>query len=240
MLFGQIKSELAPTEDRGTIVGIAIAPEGSTIEYTDRYTRVIEGFYKQIPVVEKFFMVVGFPVVNQAISFVRLIDWDQRDVKQQQIVQQLGPKMFGVPGTLAFAVNPPSLGQSPTEKPIQFVIQTSLPYGELQGMVDKIMAEARTNPGLINVDSDLKLNKPELKVSLDRDKAADLGAGDRHDRPHAGNPAGRTSGHALQAERQAVRRDRPGRRRGPHQPGRHRPHLCARQAETRWSASPTC
>ena len=175
VLFGQIKSELAPTEDRGTIVGIAIAPEGSTIEYTDRYTRVIEGFYKQIPVVEKFFMVVGFPVVNQAISFVRLIDWDQRDVKQQQIVQQLGPKMFGVPGTLAFAVNPPSLGQSPTEKPIQFVIQTSLPYGELQGMVDKIMAEARTNPGLINVDSDLKLNKPELKVSLDRDKAADLG-----------------------------------------------------------------
>ncbi len=114
-------------------------------------------------------------MVNQAISFVRLIDWDQRDVKQQQIVQQLGPKMFGVPGTLAFAVNPPSLGQSPTEKPIQFVIQTSLPYGELQGMVDKIMAEARTNPGLINVDSDLKLNKPELKVSLDRDKAADLG-----------------------------------------------------------------
>ena len=136
---------------------------------------MIEGFYKQIPVVEKFFMVVGFPVVNQAISFVRLIDWDQRDAKQQQIVQQLGPKMFGVPGTLAFAVNPPSLGQSPTEKPIQFVIQTSLPYGELQGMVDKIMAEARTNPGLINVDSDLKLNKPELKVSLDRDKAADLG-----------------------------------------------------------------
>ena len=61
-------------------------------------------------------------------------------------MQQLGPKMFGVPGTLAFAVNPPSLGQSPTEKPIQFVIQTSLPYGELQGMVDKIMAEARTNP----------------------------------------------------------------------------------------------
>jgi len=175
VLFGQIKSELAPTEDRGTIVGIAIAPEGSTIEYTDRYTRVIEGFYKQIPVVEKFFMVVGYPVVNQAISFVRLIDWDKRDVKQQQIVQQLGPKMFGVPGTLAFAVNPPSLGQSPTEKAIQFVIQTSLPYGELQGMVDKIMAEARTNPGLINVDSDLKLNKPELKVSLDRDKAADLG-----------------------------------------------------------------
>ena len=39
VLFGQIKSELAPTEDRGTIVGIAIAPEGSTIEYTDRYTR---------------------------------------------------------------------------------------------------------------------------------------------------------------------------------------------------------
>jgi multidrug efflux pump len=174
-LFTGLKSELAPVEDRGTIVGIAIAPEGSTLDYTMGYAQQMEALFRQIPVLEKFFVVVGFPVVNQGIAFVRLIDWDLRDVKQQAITAQLFPKMFGIPGIMGFVTNPPSLGQSPTEKPVNFVIQTSLPFEELQAMVNAMMAEARNFPGLVNLDTDLKLNKPELKVSLDRDKAADLG-----------------------------------------------------------------
>ncbi|MBK3772723.1 MMPL family transporter [Azospirillum brasilense] len=174
-LFTGLKSELAPVEDRGTIVGIAIAPEGSTLDYTESYAKRMEELFRQIPVVEKFFVVVGFPVVNQGISFVRLNDWDERDVKQQAITAQLFPKMFGIPGILAFVTNPPSLGQSPVDKPINFVIQSSLPYDELQKMVDGLMAEARKFPGLTNLDTDLKLNKPELRITIDRDKAADLG-----------------------------------------------------------------
>ncbi|CAO3427756.1 efflux RND transporter permease subunit [Azospirillum argentinense] len=174
-LFTGLKSELAPVEDRGTIVGIAIAPEGSTLDYTESYAKRMEDLFRQIPIVEKFFVVVGFPVVNQGISFVRLIDWDERDVKQQAITAQLFPKMFGIPGILAFVTNPPSLGQSPVDKPVNFVIQSSLPYDELQKMVDGLMAEARKFPGLTNLDTDLKLNKPELRITIDRDKAADLG-----------------------------------------------------------------
>ncbi|MFS2013219.1 efflux RND transporter permease subunit [Azospirillum sp. CT11-132] len=175
VLFTGLKSELAPVEDRGTIVGIAIAPEGSTLDYTMGYAQRMEALFRQIPVLEKFFVVVGFPVVNQGIAFVRLIDWDQRDVKQQAITAQLFPKMFGIPGILGFVTNPPSLGQSPIDKPVNFVIQTSLPFEELQTMVNAMMAEARNFPGLTNIDTDLKLNKPELRVSLDRDKSADLG-----------------------------------------------------------------
>ncbi|SMF31297.1 multidrug efflux pump [Azospirillum oryzae] len=175
VLFTGLKSELAPVEDRGTIVGIAIAPEGSTLDYTMGYAQRMEALFRQIPVLEKFFVVVGFPVVNQGIAFVRLIDWDERDVKQQTITAQLFPKMFGIPGILGFVTNPPSLGQSPIDKPVNFVIQTSLPFEELQTMVNAMMAEARNFPGLTNLDTDLKLNKPELRVSLDRDKAADLG-----------------------------------------------------------------
>ncbi|PWC52341.1 efflux RND transporter permease subunit [Azospirillum sp. TSO22-1] len=174
-LFNNIKSELAPVEDRGTIVGIAIAPEGSTLDYTQKYATMMEGLFRQIPVLEKFFVVVGFPVVNQGIAFVRLVDWDQRDVKQQAITAQLFPKMFGIPGILAFVTNPPSLGQSPIDKPVNFVIQTTLPYEELQKLVDAMMGEARKHPGITNIDTDLKLNKPELRISIDRDKAADLG-----------------------------------------------------------------
>ncbi|WP_434622277.1 efflux RND transporter permease subunit [Azospirillum sp. B2RO_4] len=175
VLFTGLKSELAPVEDRGTIVGIAIAPEGSTLDYTMGYAQRMEALFRQIPVLEKFFVVVGFPVVNQGIAFVRLIDWDERDVKQQAITAQLFPKMFGIPGILGFVTNPPSLGQSPIDKPVNFVIQTSLPFEELQTMVNGMMAEARKFPGLTNLDTDLKLNKPELRVTLDRDKSADLG-----------------------------------------------------------------
>ncbi|MBI3708369.1 MAG: efflux RND transporter permease subunit [Proteobacteria bacterium] len=174
-LYTSLRSELAPIEDRATIVGIAIAPEGSTIDFTDRYARTIEQIYAGVKNVEKFFMVVGFPVVTQAISFVRLNDWSERQISQQQVVGQLGPKLFFIPGVLAFPINPPSLGQSPIEKPVQFVLQTSAPYAELQGAVDRLLAATRANPGLANLDVDLKLNKPELRIQVNRDKAADLG-----------------------------------------------------------------
>jgi multidrug efflux pump len=175
VLLRMLPSELAPVEDRGTVLSIGIAPEGSTIDFTERYARRIEQFARGFPDVEKYFLVVGFPVVNQAIGFFKLKDWRDRDVKQQDVVRGLQPKLFLIPGILAFPMNPPSLGQSPIDKPVQFVLQTSAPYSELQKAVDQLLAASRGNPGLVNLDSDLKLNKPELRVDVDRDKAADLG-----------------------------------------------------------------
>jgi multidrug efflux pump len=90
-------------------------------------------------------------------------------------VGQLLPPLLGIPGILAFPMNLPSLGASPIERPVSFVLVTSAPYAELQRAVDELTARARTNPGLINLDSDLQLNKPELRVQIDREKAANLG-----------------------------------------------------------------
>jgi multidrug efflux pump len=175
VMFTVIPSELAPVEDRGTIVGIGIAPEGSTPQFTFRHARVLEDINHTIPEVEKYFLVVGFPVVTQAITFVRLRDWATREVSQQAIVAKLGGPYFGIPGILAFPVNPPSLGQSPIEKPVSFVLQTSSPYTDLDAAVNQLLAAARQNPGLTSLDSDLKLNKPELKLAVDREKTAALG-----------------------------------------------------------------
>ena len=60
-LFTTLKSELAPIEDRGTIVGMGIAPEGSTLEFTDHYARQIEALYQQVPEIRQYFLVTGFP-----------------------------------------------------------------------------------------------------------------------------------------------------------------------------------
>ncbi|WP_305042249.1 efflux RND transporter permease subunit [Geoalkalibacter sp.] len=175
-LFGLLKSELAPTEDRGTIVGVGIAPEGATVAFTDRYARMMEQVFAATPEVERYFVVTGFPVVSQIISFSGLTDWEERARKQQDIAQEMQPQLFGgIPGILSFAVNPPSLGQSAIAQPVQFVIQTSAPYEELQKMTDAVLAEAREWPGFLNLDTDLKLNKPQLAVQVDRDKALDVG-----------------------------------------------------------------
>ncbi|SOD95659.1 efflux RND transporter permease subunit [Caenispirillum bisanense] len=176
-LFGTLKSELAPTEDRGTIIGIGIAPEGSTLGFSDKYARQMEQVYASVPEAERYFVVTGFPVVSQIVSFIGLEDWETRDRKQQDIVKEMQPRMFGgIPGIMSFPVNPPSLGQSPIDKPVQFVIQTSGTYEDLEAMVQSVLGEARSYPGFLNLDSDLKLNKPQLSVKVDREKVADVGA----------------------------------------------------------------
>ncbi|MBL8836035.1 MAG: efflux RND transporter permease subunit [Alphaproteobacteria bacterium] len=174
-LFRMLPSELSPVEDRGTIVAIGIAPDGSTLDFTDRYARRIEQIVGQHPLVDSYFLVIGFSVVNQALSFIRIQDWERRSVPQQAVTRQLFPQLFSIPGMLAFATDPPSLGQSPIERPVQFVLQTSAPYEELQRAVDQMLGAARQNPRLLNLDTDLRLNKPELRVHVDREKAANLG-----------------------------------------------------------------
>jgi len=175
--FTNLKSELAPYEDQGTIVTFFIAPEGATVDYTDRYAKQLEGIFADTDGVERYFVVTGFPSVSQGISFVKMKPWGEREQTQFELAQELQPKLFGVPGVLAFPGSLPPLGQSPREKPISFVIQTSQSYDRLQEMVDKVMAKARDYPGFRNLESDLKLNTPQINVSVDREKAADLGIG---------------------------------------------------------------
>ncbi len=178
-LWTTLKTELSPIEDRSTLIGIMTAPEGATMDYTDGYARKVEGFYSQIPEVRTFFMVVAPGLerpnpVTMALSFVSLKPWEERQRSQQQISAELRPKLFGLPGVMAFTINRPSLGQSFRNPPVQFVLQGNS-YGELQSMVGKLIDKSKTFPGIENLDSDLRLNKPQLRVVLDRDKAADVG-----------------------------------------------------------------
>jgi multidrug efflux pump len=179
-LFATLKSELSPLEDRGFFLGIMLAPEGATMDYTDGYAKIWEDMYQEVPEIVNYFVVVAPGLdrpnpVNFGISFVRLKDWSERDRSTQQVTAALAPRMFAtMPGVLAFPINPPSLGQSFRNPPLQFVVQGNS-YDELDRMVTEVMARARAFPGLANVDSDLKLNKPQLSVDINREKAAALG-----------------------------------------------------------------
>ena len=174
-LFLSLKHELSPTEDRGFIFGVFIAPEGSTLAYTDGYARRLEAMFAATPDIDKYFVVTGFPVVTNGAAFIRLHDWGERR-PVFAVQQELMPKMFaGAPGVMAFPTLPPSLGSSPFERPVQVIVQTHLPFEELAPVMERIVGRAAEVPGLVNVETDLKLNKPQLRVEVNRDKAAAMG-----------------------------------------------------------------
>ncbi len=180
-MFMQLKPELSPLEDRGVFMAFAIAPEGSTMQYTDRYMQQVAGILGQdVPEIETLFEVVAPGLdrpnpVNIAIGFAVLEHWDTRQRSQLEISKKLTPKLYGgLPGVISFAKDPLSLGQSFLAKEIEYVIYGNS-YEELQGYVNQVMAKLRSYPGITGLDTDLKLNKPQLRVTVDREKAASMG-----------------------------------------------------------------
>ena len=175
LLFTVLPKELSPTEDRGLIFNILFAPEGATLEYTDRYLRQAESIYQHVPEVDGQFSAVGLSgggpgSVTDAFMFVRLKPQNQRKRSQQQIVQAVFPQMLSIPGVLAIPINPPGLGGS-FGRPVKFVLKADS-YEDLQRAMGAMLGEAQKLGYLLNMDTDLKLNKPQLEVQIDRDRAS--------------------------------------------------------------------
>jgi multidrug efflux pump len=175
LLFTLLPKELAPQEDQGLIIGFANAPEGATIDYTDGYAKQMEKVFENVVERDRSFVIVGFGEVTSAIGFVGLKDWDERARTAQQIAGSLFPQFMGITGLMAFPVTPPPLGQNDFGQPVSFVVQTTGTWEELDGTVKKLLTKMQENPQLTNPDSDLKLNKPELRVLMNRDKIASVG-----------------------------------------------------------------
>jgi len=175
LLFGSLKSELAPAEDRGVVFARGSAPEGSTIGYTQRYGEEVEKIYATIPEVQNYFLIAGVPDVTGFFSVARLKEWGERERGQSEIVSDLQGRLSRIPGALIFPTSPAAFGVRGNSRPIELVIQTSGTYQELQGYVDTMLDRARTNPGLLNLQTDLTLNKPQLEVQVNRDKILDAG-----------------------------------------------------------------
>jgi len=175
LFFSLLKSELSPIEDRGLIFGVVSAPQGSTPQYTSDQMKPIEEYYSQIPEAFAYTAVAGNPTVVDGTAILRLKPWEERTKKQQEIADELRPKFAAIPGVQAFPINPPSLGQSARAAPVQFVIMAQVPYPELQRLAERFLEEARKYPGAQNLQTDLRLNTPEVRVNINRDKLGDVG-----------------------------------------------------------------
>jgi len=179
LIFRMLPAELVPTEDRGVAFGIVIAPEGATLEYTDHYMRQIEKRLLALPELKGLFTATGLSgggpgSVTNSFMFLNLRPRGEREKSQQQIVQELFPQLMAIPGVLAFVINPPSLGARFNSSPVEYVLQADS-YDELNLAVMNMIGEASKLGYLINLDSDLRLNKPQLDINIDRERASGLG-----------------------------------------------------------------
>ena len=174
-LFITTKSELAPMEDRGVILVNVSSPDGSTLQYTGKYLQAIERITSSYTDYDRTFVVAGNPTVAQGSVILRAVDWSERSRSTQEVAREIQGKVAGLPGVTAFPITPPSLGQGFRSRPVNFVIITNDSYENLSKVTQSFLAEMAKNPGLVAPDVDLRLNKPELYLEVDRDRAADAG-----------------------------------------------------------------
>jgi multidrug efflux pump len=174
-LFTTAKSELSPMEDRGVIFMPVRAPDGATLQYTARYLDAIEAITAQYPEFDRRFMFMGGGQVSVGQAVVRTTDWAERSVSTPELARSLLPKVGGLPGVSVFPITPPSLGQGFRERSINFVIVSSDSYQNMARAGQALIAEMQKNPGIVQPDSDLQLNKPEIFLDVDRARAADMG-----------------------------------------------------------------
>ena len=175
--LGDLKRELSPLEDRGVVLARINAPDGATLAYTDRYAKSIERIAEDYPEFDRIFSTIGSPTVSQGNIFFRAIPWEDRKRTTLEMAAKMTPRVSALPGVTAIPITPPSLGQGFSSRPIEFVIITSESYQNLAQTVRAFQDELAKNPGFVQVDTDLRLNKPEITLTVDRERAADMGVG---------------------------------------------------------------
>lgn len=179
-LLGKVTpSELAPLEDRSEFRLQAQAQEGATFEYMDRYVKELTQFISdEVPERNGMVSVTapGFGGNGVNSGFVRVIlnDPKERDRTQQQIVDDVTGKVRKYSGVRTFTTQAQTIGDRRGGFPVQFVIQAA-DIEKLKEVLPEFMVKASASPKFAFVDLDLKFNKPEINITIDRDKARNLG-----------------------------------------------------------------
>lgn len=172
-IFKLLPAELAPPEDEGAVIGIITAPNDSSFDYTDRYAKQVEALYSGLPGVENYFMNVGDPD-NEAFSIVVLKPWGERP-SQQQVAQELAPKMRAITGVDAFPVSPSPLGiKQQGNHALRVMIMTTGTYDSLNKTMQSLVKKLSDYPGLVGVDHQMKMNSSQYEVKINRDLAAEM------------------------------------------------------------------
>lgn len=168
------QSELAPEEDQGVVVGQIVGAPNATAQQMNVYAEQMFKLASELPEYDQMFQMTGVPTVNQGIGGVVFKPWDQRSRSAHELQQELQQKWNGIAGAKVAAFQFPPLPGA-QGLPIQVVITTTEPFENLNDVASQVLAKAQASGKFYFVDSDLKVDKPQATVSLDRDMITSLG-----------------------------------------------------------------
>jgi multidrug efflux pump len=175
-----LHSELAPFEDRSNIRIPTLAPEGSTYEFMEFYMDKLDQYIADsVPEAVSNFYIIAPSLgatdnPNKAMQLVYLCDPDQRHRSQQDIYNMISRDIPSFTGIRSFPFQPPTIGSRFSGLPLQYVILAPT-FDSLVNCLPRFLEKARQIPFLTLVDADLKVNKPELRITIDRERAAQMG-----------------------------------------------------------------
>lgn len=175
LLAATTTRELAPEEDQSVLFMSLTAPEYANINYLTRYTQQLNNIFDRIPEKQDTFIVNGMGAQNNAISGIILKPWGERSKSQSQILNELQPMLSHIAGLNAFVFPLPSIPGSSDGLPVQFVITSTTDYETIAETLEKLQSAAMKSGLFLFVHSDLKFEKPELELTIDRNKAASMG-----------------------------------------------------------------
>jgi multidrug efflux pump len=180
VLFITTPKELSPLEDRSSLRMMATAPEGASFEYMDHFMdRLINLIKKDVPERDGIISVTspGFGAsgsTNSGFVYLILTDPDKRERSQQQIAAALTPEVSKLTEARTYVIQQQSIGQRRGGLPVQYVLQAPN-FEKLREVLPKFVAAAQKDPTFAFIDVNLKFNKPELRVNIDRQRAKELG-----------------------------------------------------------------
>ena len=173
-LFMTSKSELAPQEDQGIVLAQILGPANATPQQMNTYAKQVFDIAHALPEYDQMFQITGVPATNQGIGGVLFKPWDERKRDAATLQQELQQKWSGIAGATVAAFQFPPLPGS-RGLPMQVVIKTTESYQNLNEVTQAVLQKARASGMFFFVDTDLKVDKPQTVVEVDRDMLTTLG-----------------------------------------------------------------
>jgi multidrug efflux pump len=175
-MFQFVQTELAPEEDQGVIFVFSKAPDHTSIDYLNKYTAPYNDIFRDYKnEYQSSFMANGFGGPTVSFAGMLLKPWEQRSLSSQEMIPTIQKQLDQQPGLQSFAFNPPSLPGASGNTPVEFIIKTQQGYDQLFGVVQQILAKARETGQFYFIKSDFNFSKPEIRVTIDRERAQSMG-----------------------------------------------------------------
>ncbi len=175
-LYKSSKTELAPQEDEGVIISMITGAPNATLKQTGLSTREVYRIFSGYGETDHVFQLDGINGVNSGIAGMVLKPWDERKLTTMQLQPEVQNKLDGIAGVRAVAFQRPPLPESGGRGlPVQFVINTTDSFDRLNEVLQNFMSKASASGIFAYIDNDLKIDKPQISVEIDRDRVAQLG-----------------------------------------------------------------